>query len=412
MTYIARTRVPFGYEEIIKVVGSITKLNKNEEIFKNEIKSYIGCTEIKLFNLGRCALYVALKAANVKRGDKVICPALCCLLVPEMILRLGATPVMVDVDPRTFNIDTEKIKENIDTKTKAIVPIHLFGHPADMKPIMDIAEDHEIYVIEDSAQAMGAEYKGKKVGLFGHASIFSLGHGKNITTGEGGILTVHDESLKNNIDQIYNSVNNASTREALSNFFKQMGYSILSHPFLYKIIQPYMDNTAEKRDNEFLKTVEDLYRKKNSRKFDSEVTHMSDIIAAVGLAQFKKLNYFNQKRIENAKYLSRGIKHEGIILPYVANNCKHVFLRYAIKTDEAELGLSRDKILKIFRSNGIDAETPYLYVREHNAIYKKFMDNKDFPVSEELINSIICMPVHPCLKKNDLGRIINAFTKF
>ena len=412
MNYIARARVPFGYVEVVKAMASIAGINKNKETFRNEIKSYVGCKEAKLFNMGRMALYVALKAANIKPDDKVICPALCCLVVPEMILRLGAKPVIVDVDPRTFNIDDEKIKENLDAKTKAIVPIHLFGQPANMSPIMDIVEDNGMYVIEDSAQALGAEYKGKKVGSLGHASIFSLGHGKNISTMEGGILSVNDELLKNEVNKIYNYVGNASIWGALSNFNKQIGYSMLSNAFLYTIIQSYIDNTADKRDNKFLKIAEELYKNKNTQKFDSEVTQMSDIIAAIGLVQFKKLDYFNQKRIENAKYLSSRIKHEGITLPYVANNCKHVFLRYAIKIEEGKLGLSRDEIVKIFRLNGVDVETPYLYVKEHNAIYKKFVDNKDFPVSEELIKSIICLPVHPCIKKNDLKRIIGVFSEF
>ena len=411
MTFLARARVPFGYEEIVKVIGSSTKLNKNEEIVKNEIKLYQSCKEVKLFSMGRYALYVALKAANVKRGDKVICPALCCLLVPEKNLRLGATPVLVDVDQRTFNIDAEKIQENIDAKTKAIVPIHLFGHPADMGSIMDMAEDHGIYVIEDAAQGMGAEYKGRKVGSFGHASIFSLGHGKNITAGEGGILTVNDDLLKNDVNKLYDSVADASIKRALSNFTKQIGYSLLSQPFLYGLIQSYIDKTANKRDDKFLKTVRDLYKNIDSQNFDNKVTRMSDIIAAIGLVQFKKLNYFNQKRIENAEYLSRRIKHEGISLPYVANNCKHVFLRYGLKIDKVVLGLSRDEVVEIFRSKGIDVETPYLYVKGHNAMYRELIDNKHFPVSEELVSSIICLPVHPCLGKKHLDHILNVITK-
>jgi perosamine synthetase len=410
MNYIARTKLSFGHKEIIGAVTSVIEREKGDK-FREEIKSFVGCIDVKLFNQGRTALYTALRAINIKESDKIILPAFCCLVVPEMILRLGAKPIMVDVDSKTFNIDVEEIKENLDAKTKAIIPIHLFGQPADIGAIMEIAEDNNVYVIEDSAQAMGAEYEGKKVGSFGHASIFSLGHGKNITTGEGGVLTINDESLKNNLNKLYDSVGNARTRKALSNLSKQIGYSILSHPFLYRVIQAYMDNTAKKRDNGFLKTVEELY-KKNPQKFTDEVTmSMSNIIAAIGLVQFNKLDYFNQKRIENAKYLSKRIKHEGVSLPYEGNNCKHVFLRYAIRIDENELGLSRDKLLKIFRSNGIDAETPYLYVREHNAVYKNNIDNKVFPVSDELVDSVICLPVHPCLGKNDLEHIIRVFAK-
>lgn len=411
MAFLARAKVPFGYEEISKVISSTREFNKFEEIFKNEIRSYQDCKGVWLFNLGRSALYLALKAANLNLGDKVICPSLCCLVVPEMILRLGATPVMVDVDPDIFNINTAKLNEVVDAKTKAIVPIHLFGQSADMAPIMDIAEDRGLYVIEDAAQAMGAEYNGRKVGSFGHAAIFSLGHGKNITAGEGGILTVIDDLDKDKMDTLYDTVHNATKRRALSNFTKQLGYSLLSHPFLYGLIQSYMDNTSTKRDDRFLNTAKDLYETMDSKNFYNDITRMSEIIAAIGLAQFKKLDYFNQKRIENANYFSKRINREGISIPYVAKNCEHVFLRYAIKLDHDELGVSREEVVNVLRSNGIDAETPYLYVREHNKLYRERITNECFPVTEELIDSIICLPVHPCLDTSDLEHITNVINE-
>jgi len=411
MRYIARNRLPFGHEELSAAFLPFYAPDEILGDLNERIKSYIGCSDVKLFNKGRTALYIALRAINVGPGDSVICPSLSCLVVPEMILKAGARPVLIDVDPETFTIDVEKIKEELDNTTKAIIPIHLFGHPAEMKPIMDIANDNNIYVIEDSAQAMGAKYKNKKVGSFGHASIFSLGHGKNISTMEGGILTINDESLRKSVNKIYNSLDSVRFNKAFSNFIKQVGYSILSHPSLYILTQSRIDKIAESRDKRILKNTEDLYHNKYFI-IQDEISRINELTASIAMAQFKKLNYFNKRRIENAEFFSKRIKHEGFLIPRVANNCKHVFLRYAIRIQKNELGLTRNEIAKIFKSNRIDVETPYLYVKEHNKLYWNFTKNKSFEVSDELINSIICLPVHPCMNEYDLKRVLDIISQF
>lgn len=411
MRYIARNRLQFGYRELYEVFMSFKYSTKIDDQFRECMKSYLGCKDIRLLNMGRSALYISLKIIDIRPGDKVICPAFSCLVVPEMIIRSGAKPILVDVDPLTYDIDVDKVQEKLDRKTRAIIPIHLFGHPADMKPLMDLAEDRQIYLIEDCAQAMGATYNGIHVGSFGDISFFSLGHGKSISAMEGGLLSINNQDLLGKTDRICKSIRQISTNYAFYNLMKQIGYSILSNPNSYFLIQNLINNIAESRDNLFLNTMEILYSNRNMPNFENKVKVMNTITAAIGLAQFNQINYFNEQRINNATFLSDNISRSGIYLPHTRNGCKHTFLKYSIRMDEDALGLTRAELVNILRLNGIDAETPYSNINKYLSLYKAFSHDIEYPISEELAKSLISLPIHPCLHKVDLEKMANIFSK-
>ena len=180
-------------------------LGPNVKALENELANYIGCNYTVGLNSGTDALHIALRALDIGAGDEVITTAFTFVATTESIEIVGATPVFCDINPDTFNIDANKIESLITPRTKAIMPVHLYGQPCDMDKIMDIAKRYNLYVIEDCCQAIGAEYKGKKVGTFGDIGCYSFYPTKNLGgMGDGGLITVNSENLKNRIVALRN----------------------------------------------------------------------------------------------------------------------------------------------------------------------------------------------------------------
>jgi len=180
-------------------------LGPNCKALEAELAKYIGCNYTVTLNSGTDALHLALRALDIGAGDEVITTAFTFVATTEAIGIVGATPVFADIDPDTFNIDPAKIEAAITPKTKAIIPVHLYGQPCDMDAIMDIAKRYNLYVIEDCCQAIGAKYKGQMVGTFGDIGCFSFYPTKNLGgMGDGGLISVNSENLKNRIIALRN----------------------------------------------------------------------------------------------------------------------------------------------------------------------------------------------------------------
>ena len=188
-------------KEVLEVMRSGQYiLGKNNKAFEEEISKYIGVKHAVCLNSGTDALHLALRALNIGKGDEVITVAFTFVATTESVEIVGATPVFVDIDENTFNMDASKIEEKITPKTKAILPVHLYGQPCEMDKIMEIAKKHNLYVIEDCCQAIGAEYKGQKVGTFGDIGCYSFYPTKNLgTMGDGGLAITNSEEIKNRI---------------------------------------------------------------------------------------------------------------------------------------------------------------------------------------------------------------------
>ena len=180
-------------------------LGSQNKMLEETMSKYLNVNHCVALNSGTDALHLALRALNIGEGDEVISTAFTFVATSESIGIVGAKPVFVDIDPDTFNLDATKIEAAITPKTKAIIPVHLYGQPCDMDVIMDIAKRHNLYVIEDACQAIGAEYKGRKVGSIGHVGCFSFYPTKNLgTMGDGGMLTTNDENIKNRVVALRN----------------------------------------------------------------------------------------------------------------------------------------------------------------------------------------------------------------
>ena len=349
---------PFlGKEEkraVLKVLdsGFLAQGPKVEE-FEKRFAKYIGAKYAIATSSGTTALHIALLAHGIKKGDEVITSPFTFIASVNAILYCGAKPVFVDIG-EDFNINPDLIKQKITRKTKVILVVHLYGYPAQMDKIMKIAKKYNLAVIEDACQAHGASIRGKKVGSFG-IGCFSFYPTKNMTTGEGGMITTNDKKI-------------AETARLLRNHGMKIRYyhDILGFNF-----------------------------------------RMTDIAAAIGLEQLKKLEKFNKKRISNANYFNNNIKTKGIILPSVAKSYYHVFHQYTIRISN-ESSKSREEIIKILSNNGIGSAIYYPLPVYGQKPYIKLGYKNRFSVTEKYTKEVLSIPVHPSLTQRDLKKIVSV----
>ncbi|GAB6100857.1 DegT/DnrJ/EryC1/StrS family aminotransferase [Thermococcus atlanticus] len=356
---------PLIEEEEINAVVEVLKSGmlahgKEVEAFEKEFAQYLGAKHGIAVANGTAALDVALKALKIKAGDEVITTPFTFIASANSILFQGAKPVFADIDPETFNLDPNEVLERINDKTRAIIVVHLYGQPADMRAFMEIAEDHNLYLIEDCAQAHGAEFEGQKVGTFGHIAAFSFYPTKNMTTGEGGIVVTNDEELAKRASLIRNH------GQAEKYLHEELGYNL----------------------------------------------RMTNIAAAIGRVQLRKLDGWNAERIENARLLTEGIgKIEGLTPPHVDSRVKHVFHQYVIKVED-EFPLGRDELAQKLREKGVGTGIHYPMPVHHQPLYQKLGYPEDIcPNAIEASRKVLSLPVHPAVSKEDIDYILETLNK-
>jgi perosamine synthetase len=322
--------------------------------FEKAFAEMIGVKHAVATSSGTTALHAALLAHRIGKGDEVITCSFSFIASANSILYTGARPVFVDIEPKTFNLDPEKIEWAVTPRTKAILPVHLFGLPAPMDAIMAIAKKHGLAVIEDACQSHGAEYQGKRVGSFGTGA-FSLYATKNITSAEGGMITTDDDTIAENCRVI-----------------RQHGMRR----------RYYHDDLGF-----------------NFR--------MTDIHAAIGLAQLAKLEQMNQTRNANAEYLSQGLR--GVSTPYVPTGSRHVFHQYTVRVP----GEQRDALLVHLKERGIGTGIYYPVPIHQQAFYTQQLGYKQhLPESERAAVEVLSLPVHPALSQSDLEAIVVTVNEF
>lgn len=302
---------------------------------------------------GTTALHIALLAHGIGPGDEVITSPFTFIASANCILYVGARPVFVDIDPLTFNLNPAQVESAITPRTKAIIPVHLYGLPCDMEPIMAIAEQYGLAVIEDACQAHGAEYKGRKVGSFGTGT-FSFYPTKNITSGEGGMITTNDPEVAERCRVIRQH----GARQRY--YHDELGFNF----------------------------------------------RMSDIHAAIGLAQLRKLDRFNRIRQANARYLSQHLK--GVLTPLVPSGHTHVFHQYTIRVPNGK----RDALRAYLKERGIGSEVYYPLPIHQQYLYKELGYNEHLPEVERAAQEVLSLPVHPALTPSDLEAIVEAVNEF
>lgn len=326
--------------------------------FEYALSEYIGIKNAIAISNGTVALDIALKSLNIKHGDEVIIPSFTFISTANAVLFQGAKPVFVDVNERTFNIDPGDVLERITDRTKAVIGVHLFGHPFDVKKLQDICDDHNLYLIEDCAQSIGAEYEGRQTGSFGIAGCFSFYATKNMTTGEGGLITTSSDESSTICRLLRNH------GESQKYYHTMLGYN---------------------------------YR-------------MTDIQAAIGIVQLKKLNKFNERRINNATYLNKHLKVSGLRTPYKKKNVRHVYHQYAVAI-EGDFPVTRNEFAGYLREKGIGSAIHYPLPIHKQPLYQRLGytdENVRCPNAAELSGKILSLPVHPGLGEEDLVYIADT----
>ena len=349
-----------GEEEINAVVkvlrsGMLTSRTESGSMvdkFQNAFKRFMKAKHAFAVNNGTAALHLSLLAAGVGHGDEVIVPSFTFVATAETVLLAGAKPVFVDIKPETYNINPDAIEEAVSGRTKAIVPVDLFGFPADMKPVRKIAEEQGLVVIEDAAQAHGAEYDGKPCGSLAHLTCWSFYASKNMTTGEGGMITT-------SIDE-------------------------------YAEKLPYMRTHGEKE--EYVSSI------------IGGNFRMPEIEAAIGNEQLSKLPNFLKLRHQNAERLGGLLEDIGSLqLPTEPSGGKHSWYLFTVRLKGANKW-NRDKIVEELRTLGVGATVYYRIPIHLMPLYHGF-GPYDLPFTEEAASQVFSLPVHPAVTSEQIDFI-------
>ena len=352
--------------EIKKVIKSSSFINgPSVKQFQSNLENYLGVRHVIPCANGTDALQVALMSLNLKKGDEVITTNFSFASTIEVILLLGLKPVLVDIDPKTFNLNTSLIKSKINDKTKAIIPVHLFGQTCDMEKIVEIANKYNLYVIEDNAQALGSKYKfsnSKKqfAGTIGDISTTSFFPSKNLGCyGDGGAIMTNSDNLA----------------------YKLRG--IVNHGMYERY---YHDEVGV-----------------NSR--------LDSIQAAILNVKLKYLDKYNNRRQHSAKLYNEALnKVESIETPFVESDPDtHVYHQYTLKVKDGK----RDDLAEHLLNNNIPFGIYYpLGFHEQKAYKQEFTNDKDFPVTNKVKNEVISLPMHTELSKSQIKYITNTISSF
>lgn len=328
--------------------------------FEDQFAQAVGCDFGVACASGTAALHLTLATLGISSGDEVIIPAFTMIAVPNAVSYTGATSVLVDVSPDTWNIDVAQLEAKITSRTKAIIAVHTYGHPAEMDAIVEIARRYNLHVIEDSAEAHGAEYRGRPVGSLGTAATFSFYANKIITTGEGGMVTTSDPKI-------------ADTARTLRD-----------HAF--------------SQDRHFWHS----YRGFNYR--------MTNLQAAVGLAQTERLEQLVEHRRANARLYAELLSSiPGLRLAQECSEGRNVFWMFGMLVKE-EFGCSRDELRVWLASQGIETRTFFIPIHLQ-PIYLERYRNESYPVSESLCQRGMYLPSGATLTEVDIRFVAEAVAR-
>lgn len=332
--------------------GWISSLGSYIERFESEFAAYCGAKYGVSTSNGTVALHLALLALGIGKGDEVIVPTLTFVASANAVLYTGATPIFVDADEKTWTVDTKQIINKITSKTKAIIPVHLYGHPCDMEAIHAIARAKHLFVIEDAAEAHGAIFKNKKVGNLGTIGCFSFYGNKTITTGEGGMIVTNNKQLADK-----------------ARFLK--------------------DHAMSKTKKYYHPTLGYNYR-------------MTNIQAAIGLAQLEQIQTFLDKKITIAHLYNRLLSStKGVVIPPKADWATNSYWMYSVLIDKAKYGMSRDQLIKALKKHKIDSR-PFFVPMHKLPMYQT---DETFPVAERLALQGINLPSSTRLSDADVRRV-------
>lgn len=319
--------------------------------FESEFSDhFVSGRDVVAVNSGTSGLHLGLLAAGVGPGDEVIVPSFTFAATGNSVALTGATPVFADIEPDSFTLDPASVEAAITERTKGIMPVHLYGHPARMRELQSLAEQHGVALYEDAAQAHGAALDGRRVGTFGEFAMFSLYPTKNMTSGEGGMVSA--------VDAV------------------------------------------------FARRVRLLRNQGMERQYENEVigfnARMTDLHAAIGRVQLTKVDAWTEARRANARFLDANLR--GVVVPPVAEGAHHVYHQYTIRVAEDRDGFVR----ALKEEHGVGSGVYYPIPNHRLPSLAPYAPGLDLPETENAARQVVSLPVHPALGSDDLDRIVTA----
>ncbi|MBI5145294.1 MAG: DegT/DnrJ/EryC1/StrS family aminotransferase [Candidatus Omnitrophica bacterium] len=343
-------------------------LGPKTQEFEEKFADYIGVKYAVGVNSGTAALHLALKVLDLRPQDEVITTALTFVSTNHAIIYNNARPVFADIEQDTLTLDIGDIKRKLTPRTKVILPVHYGGHPADLDEIIDIVKDRKIYLVEDAAHACGAQYKGRRIGTFGDLTCFSFHAVKNLSVGEGGMITTNNKKFAERLQRL-----------------RWMG-----------INRTTWDRAKGKKKYSWQYTVDEIGFKE----------HLDDIHSAIGLVQLSKLEKLNQRRRQIISIYNNAFnKIEWITLTREKPYVKSAYHLYVIRVPYE----FRDRLINYLAAKGISAGVHY-FPNHFYCIYEPYRTY--LPVTEEVYRKIITLPLYPDLKNSEINRVINAVYSF
>lgn len=374
-------------KKVLEILSSAQYImGENVKEFEKEISEYLGVKHSISVGNGTDALVIALKALGIGEGDEVITTPYTFFATAESISLVGATPVFADVDLDTYNIDPTKIEEKITDKTKAIMPVHIFGQPCDMDPINEIARKHNLKVIEDACQAIGAEYKGQMAGALSDIACFSFFPTKNLgCAGDGGMIVTNDDNLATICRALRTHGSGANGQQA------------------YNILNNIEEDTTEDKGTD--NTVYNPLKYYNY--LIGQNSRLDEIQAAILRVKLKELNGWNDARKENAEFFNEELKDTELVTPFKDENAKHVYHLYILQSE------NRTELVNYLKDKGIATGIYYPVPLHLQKAYKDLgYKEGDLPNAEYLSHRTFAIPIFAELTDEEKEYIVENLKKF
>jgi len=336
--------------------------------FESRICEYFGVKYAVVVNSGTSALHLSLLAHGVGDGDEVIVPSFTFIATANAPLFVGARPVFADVEPETYGLDPEYVEKRITNRTKAIIPVHYGGMPCHINELKQIAIKHNLILIEDAAEAFGADIDGIKVGTFGDSAILSFCQNKIITTGEGGAILTNSKEVYEKLE-----------------LFRSHGRLVTNDYFTTTEHPEYVELGYNFR--------------------------MPSIIAALGISQLEKADQIILKRKENAAHMSQRLcQIRGIKTPDSPSGYNHVYQMYTIRLENSDI---RDELMRYLTDNGIQTKVFFLPVHLTQFYRQKFgYEGGELPITEKVASEVLTLPMYPGLTHDEMDYIAQEIMNF
>ena len=356
-------------KKIVKktLTQSMLTLGPQLEKFENDFCKYSKAKYAIAVSNCTAALHLSLMALGIKKDDEVIIPDLTFVADANAILACNAKPVIVDINKENFFLSISNIKKNITKKTKAIIPVHIYGQVCNIEEILDVAKDNNLKVIEDCAHAVGTFHKSKHVGTLGNTGCFSFYPTKNITTAEGGMVITNSEKIAEKVRHLRN---HGMTKSLKSRYSSE-------YPWIFDIKQPGYN-----------------YR-------------LDEIRAALGITQLKRIKKINELRKKASSYYNKNLQNiPGIILPDMVNDKTHSYHLYTIRVTKL-YKLSRNQLFKKLKDNGIRTTVYWMPIHKYTA-YRKFVKTSNILNTTKIYDEILALPLFPNISKKHQDVVIKV----